>query len=178
MLNPRVEQPVRQAIQLALDRRAVALTGVAGLPEPVRLDNAVLLTNQVGYTAQTPARNLDRARELMAGRAGPVKLRMLTSEASSAFYAGLPIEIANQLREIGIEVQIERVPFADYNRRQADGDFDLAASGWIDDQFVVSTAQGLYGPTGNDRKVVTDPAIPGLLERPAALPMRHCGRSC
>ncbi|TDO86333.1 ABC-type transport system substrate-binding protein [Enemella evansiae] len=181
--NPRIEPSVRRAVQLALDRPALTRMATSGLPEPVPLDNTVLLTNQPGYLAQSPARDLDAARRMLdeAGwvsqdnsirRRGTDQLRltMITTDSRAPFSAEMPVELRKQLLEIGIDVRVERIPFAETTKRLQTGDYDLFAHGWFDDQFPAATAQGLYGSTGYDKTAVADPSVATLLDRARATP--------
>lgn len=125
---PLAKKEVRQAINLTINRERFTRTILQGAVEPACMPYP---PTSLGYFADLAQRckvDVARAKELMA-RAGypdgfPVKL--LVSAGTAAEAPKLAELIQNDLKQIGIQVDIENVDFAAYQSRQRDSQFELA----------------------------------------------------
>lgn len=143
--GPLADRAVRNALQQAVNREALADVAAEGLPVKVPLlGNHFFMTNQPGYAdnsgregtydAQAAARALDRAGWKRPG-AGKTRekngraltLRFVLSEGTNRLGEDLAQLVQQMFGEIGVEVQLQTVPAVDYGPKYLDkGDFDLA----------------------------------------------------
>jgi peptide/nickel transport system substrate-binding protein len=124
---------VRQAIAWAIDRQAI--NRVVKLGAATVLDGGLIPPGHWAHAELSlyPTRDLDKARALLAA-AGvrPGELR-LTCKAGSAF----PYQVAaaqmvkQQLRDVGIDVQLLAQESGVFFEALGDRDFDLAVVGWV-----------------------------------------------
>lgn len=149
--GPLSDRSVRRAVALALDRRALAAATAAPAP-PAVLGSYVLLPGQRGYRDQSDLVAMDRAgaRRLLAeagfGADDPLQLTLPVpaTTRTSTERASL---IADQLAEVGIEVDVQPVPDRDFFAdRVIPLDFDLATFTQSGEAFGIADAKALYHP--------------------------------
>ncbi|GLK99310.1 ABC transporter family substrate-binding protein [Dactylosporangium matsuzakiense] len=148
--GPLSDERVRQAIQNAVDRRAVAAAQSSGLPFKVNtLGSHFFMPSQDGYrdnSGDYGRFDLDRAKRLLdeagwkAGADGarskdgaPLKLSYVVNSQGST---ELPQLVQNQLAQSGIAVELRKVPANDYFAKYVNvGAFDLASFRQVDNVF-------------------------------------------
>jgi peptide/nickel transport system substrate-binding protein len=159
---------VRRAIVEGLDRTAIGASDLAGVDWPVvPLSNHILLTNQNGYvdTAQATGIdfNIDKAKsdlDAAGWKAGADGIREKDGkklEVKFSQLSGVPVsenealQVQNQLKDIGIKVDIVNVPIAKFQ----DGslltkhEFDLVAFTWVGTPYPFTSIKQIYG-TGQE----------------------------
>jgi peptide/nickel transport system substrate-binding protein len=141
---------IRQSIVRGLDRAAIGASDLAGIDWPVTpLNNIFLLSTQDGYEDEAKATGLDYDPEKAksdldaagwkAGADGirekdgkklQVKFSQLSGVSASENEA---LQIQNQLKEIGIKVDIVNVPIAKFQDGSllSKHEFELVAFSWI-----------------------------------------------
>ncbi|MFJ5303356.1 ABC transporter family substrate-binding protein [Streptomyces sp. NPDC088350] len=143
--GPLADRAVRNALQQAVDRKALARVAAEGLPVRVPLlGNHFFMTNQPGYAdnsgrygtydAQAAARALDRAgwKRPAAGRTREkngrtLTLRFVLSQGTNRLGEDLAQLVQQMFGDIGVRVEIQSVPAVDYGPKYLDkGNFDLA----------------------------------------------------
>ncbi|WP_285617459.1 ABC transporter family substrate-binding protein [Actinoallomurus iriomotensis] len=158
---------VRRAVAMAIDRRALARSALAGLDWPVRLLNDHAFVNtQEGYQDNTgdlgtydPAaagRLLDQAGRRTRGptrltNGRPLTLRYVyPASAATGRQSGELIQV--MLGRVGVRVELRPVPDSDFfDRYLIPGAYDLAPFSWIGGPFPISNLGPIYGrPHGND----------------------------
>ena len=128
---------IRRAVSRAVDRRELAARSYSS---PLAFAATGFLPASLGTMPDGMRQDVEEARRLLAAAGGDRKrtpLRMLVIPTARP-YMPHPIPTAevlvNQLAQLGLQVEIEQTrDIADYYRRTADGDYDLALSGWIPD---------------------------------------------
>ncbi|MFG3440773.1 ABC transporter family substrate-binding protein [Nonomuraea sp. NPDC047897] len=151
---------VRQAVQLGIDRQAIARSDLQGLDWPTTpLNNHFFMNTQDGY--QDNAGDLGGHDPLRAGRlldeAGwkpvgavrqkdgkPLALRFVVP--SGVQISKSEAELAQtMLGQIGVKVTIQAVPGDDFFTKYViPGNFDLTAFSYIGTPFPVSSSYGIY----------------------------------
>jgi peptide/nickel transport system substrate-binding protein len=162
------DKAIRQAIVRGLDRESIGASDLAGIDWPVRpLNNHILLENQEGYADSAKATGLDydpekakadlEAAGWKAGADGirekdgkklEVKFSQLAGVAVSENEA---LQAQNQLKEIGIKVNIVTVPIAKFQDGSllSGHEFEIVAFSWIGTQYPFTSIDQIYG-TGKD----------------------------
>ena len=155
--NPLVRQAVNYAVDVELIHQTV-LRGVGVLaPGPIG-------SNIWGYNPNLPRYGFDpeRARELLAEAGFPDGFSTVIGTNDNPDRVELAQVIAEQLREVGIDVEIESMEFAIYLEDVFNGEFDMFMSGWI--AVTADADYGLYarfhssnhGPPGNQTFIAND----------------------
>ncbi|GAA4492357.1 ABC transporter family substrate-binding protein [Actinoallomurus oryzae] len=158
---------VRRAVAMAIDRRALARSALAGLDWPVLLLNDHAFVNtQEGYRDNAgdldtydpvgAGRLLDRAGWRTRGRSRlkdgrPLTLRYVyPASAATGRQSGELIQV--MLRRVGVRLELRPVPDSDFfDRYLIPGAYDLAPFSWIGGPFPISNLRPIYGrPRGND----------------------------
>ncbi|MER7181571.1 ABC transporter family substrate-binding protein [Streptomyces hyaluromycini] len=143
--GPLADRAVRNALQQAVDRPALAEVAAAGLPVKVPLlGNHFYMTNQPGYAddsgpygrfdLKAADRALDRAGWRSQGAGKPrvkdgrsLTLRLVLSEGTNRLGEDLAQLVQQMLARAGVRVDIEKVPASAYGPQYLDkGNFDLA----------------------------------------------------
>jgi peptide/nickel transport system substrate-binding protein len=155
---------VRKAVVEGLDREAIGASDLAGIDWPVRpLNNHILLATQEGYTDSAQATgidyNLDKAKsdlDAAGWKAGADGIREKDGKKLQIGFSqlvGVPVsenealQVQDQLKEIGIKVNIVNVPVAKFQ----DGsvltkhEFDLIAFSWIGTPYPFTSIKQIYG---------------------------------
>jgi peptide/nickel transport system substrate-binding protein len=148
---------MRQAVNYAIDRRALAQLGNGFVPVAAQPTDHYLPPGMPGFRdshiyPMTP--NLTKARELAQG--GGRTAVLYTCDTSPCPEQAEIVK--TDLAAIGLVVQIKTVPFARYFTELGDprAPFDLAWNGWLPDYFDPAAmlnpilADSTWGPTFND----------------------------
>ncbi len=117
--NETLSRPVRQAIDLALDKQALCLQATGGLGEPADSD---LLPGGEYAVKNTWSRDLERARALLAEGGYDGRTFRL---ACTANRSGLAALVQQELAEAGLSIEIETVDSAAMFSGMADGSYDM-----------------------------------------------------
>jgi peptide/nickel transport system substrate-binding protein len=157
---------VRQAINLGLDRQAIAEAAQPGLATPIQ---TAIPPGVYGHTDYAPvSRDVPRARALLA-EAGQPRLSMglmVTSQYPETVQAAEVI--ASNLHEIGIDVRVEVEEFATWLDREGKGDFDAYLLGWLGDIDPFDFYQSQHACNGsNNYQKYCDPQTDALLQQAA-----------
>ncbi|TDT33294.1 ABC transporter substrate-binding protein [Naumannella halotolerans] len=143
--SPLQDLAVRQAINYAIDRQGIsdALLGEYGSPA-----QQTVVSSEPGYVdalADAYPYDPEKARELLAeaGYADGFTLPVVASTSSTA--ATLSQVFAEQLAEVGITVELDSRPSADYFEGMTGGTFPAAVIGY-GSQPVPMEYDGLFGP--------------------------------
>lgn len=125
---------VRHAIALAIDRTAIQVQ--YGGPRFGKLTNSYLNDAQVGFIKPTidldpaGAAKLDEAKSLLKGKQVPTTLTYGYSNATDR-YKNVGTALQQDLKKIGIDLQMVAIPAANYYTTLAGKDMpDIARSGW------------------------------------------------
>jgi peptide/nickel transport system substrate-binding protein len=155
----------RQAVAKALDRDAIIQTAVFGYGEP--LVGLYPPEFWAGYHGDIPAQDIDGAKELLASVTLPegFKPKLLTW-AAYQFLSSTSIVVQEQLKQIGIESEIDPQENATYLDNFFSGNFDIAvmgAAGYVDpDEFLRSM---LATGEGTNASAYSNPAYDDLLDQ-------------
>ncbi|MGW2813474.1 ABC transporter family substrate-binding protein [Streptomyces sp. NPDC001415] len=160
--GPLQDVDVRHALQRAVNRQALADVAAEGLPVGVPLlGNHIFMTNQPGYAdnsgelgtfdPEAAERLLDRAGWKSPGRGKPrvkggqsLKLRFVIAESTNRLGLDLAQLLQQMLAQVGIGVEIQKVPADDYGPKYLDvGNFDLAIFRFTDLTYP-SQSQAVY----------------------------------
>ena len=170
------ELDVRRAIILALDRRAMVRATFGSAAEVPFGPTSPLLW--IRHGAPEPARpNLTDARRLLAkhgwadhdgdgtlDRGGvPLTLTILLT-VTSAVRQELAQQVQEQLRQLGIHVELERVEFSLYNERRTSGRFDLDFASTSQDPSPTGLSQGWSCGGGTNVAKYCDPVVDSLMD--------------
>ncbi len=156
------ELEVRQAIQKGINREAIAASDLAGLPEELQLQlgNHLYVNGQDGYQDNTgefaydpdaASAQLEEAGWEMNEETGirerdgePLQVRFMV-------LTGVPVSenegqlIQEQLREIGIDVQLQQQDVATWGEALSNGDFQMIAFSWLGTQYPLANIAQIYG---------------------------------
>lgn len=117
--NEALSRPIRQAIDLALDKQALCLQSTGGLGEPASSD----LTPGTEYAGECSwSRDVERAQALLAEAGYDGRVYRL---ACTANRAGLAALMQQELSEIGLNVVIETVDSAAMFSGMAGGIYEM-----------------------------------------------------
>jgi peptide/nickel transport system substrate-binding protein len=123
------KQLVRQAFELALDRKVInrVVFGGTVLPGCLPVPPA---SPYYDSSIKCPARNVARARQLISqsGVQAPVKVRLMIGTDQVAARLGQTIQAMEE--EAGIQVELQPTEFVTALRRQDQGNYDAFAVGW------------------------------------------------
>lgn len=129
--NPLQDPRVREAIDLAIDRPALAEIAMEGLGAPV---NQLVTPSIAGYNKSLPPLKPDvaRARKLMEEAGFPNGFKVTFSFTSDRLPGDRQVgtSIAQMLARIGIEAAANAQPGAVFFPARTRGEFSLAMSGW------------------------------------------------
>jgi peptide/nickel transport system substrate-binding protein len=167
----------RQAVAAAIDRQPIIDTAVYGYGEPMA--GLFPAGYWAAYEGDIPTANIDAARELLASVTLPegFSAKLLTWQAYD-FLANTAVVVQEQLRQVGIESEIDPQENAIYLERYLGGDFDIAVMGasgyidpndWIQGSFTTggSTNAAGYSSPEMDRLIADSLATEDQAERAA-----------
>ena len=156
---------VRQALALAVDKRAVAqVTGGAGVSRPLyqAVSSATAGFRSGADRHMTPGDrgDPDAARRLLAEAGFPNGIRLRLAYPSGGTY---PIEVQSvqaSLRRAGIDVELFPYSFADLwgrllinSQNARRGEWDIAYTGWVPDWFGNNNGRSVIMPLFDGRQV-------------------------
>jgi peptide/nickel transport system substrate-binding protein len=159
------DQVVRQALQMSLDRAAIGVSDLAGIPWPAKpLNNHVFVENSPFYVdnaGEFGTYNPEAAMALLEENgwvAGADGIREKDGQRLTLRFSqlvGVPVSeneaqlIQSQAAETGIEIEIVDVSQQDFGNVLVAGDFELMAFSWIGTPFPFRGVSQLYG-NGSD----------------------------
>jgi peptide/nickel transport system substrate-binding protein len=129
--NPYLDPRVREAIDLAIDRKALAEIAMEGLGKPV---NQLVTPSIFGFSKALPERkyNVAAAKKLMADAGYPNGFKIAFSFTQDRLPGDRQVgtTIAQMLAAIGIEVQANAQPAAVFFPARTRGELSMSMSGW------------------------------------------------
>jgi peptide/nickel transport system substrate-binding protein len=161
------DQNVRQAIQLGINRQAIAQSDLQGLDWPIALlNNHFFMNTQEGYQDNAGALgvyNPEKAKQLldaagwrMSGSVRqkdgkPLDLRFLVP--SGVQISKAEGELAqSMLAQIGVKITLKAVPSDDFFTKYViPGNFDITPFAYIGTPFPVSSSYGIYANAVNGK---------------------------
>jgi peptide/nickel transport system substrate-binding protein len=160
------DEKVRQALVKGLDRATIGQSDLAGIDWPVQqLNNGIILSNQQGYVDMGQKTgidyNVEQAKsdlDALGWTPGADGVREKDGKNLAVKFSaldGVPasqnegLQIQNQLKEIGVKVDIVNVPSADFSTTLSSHSFEMIAFSWIGTQFPFANLNQLYG-TGSE----------------------------
>lgn len=129
--NPYRDARVREAIDLAIDRRALAEIAMEGLGTPAsQMVTSGIFGFNPALTVPTP--NLNRARQLLAEAGFPNGFRMVLNFTNNRLPgdAGVGAALTQMLARIGLDVQAAGQPAAVIFPARARGELSNIMAGW------------------------------------------------
>jgi peptide/nickel transport system substrate-binding protein len=122
---------VREAIDLAIDRKTLAEISMEGLGKE---QNQMVTPSIFGYSKKLPARRYDpaRAKQLLAEAGYPNGFRVTFSFTSDRLPGDRQVgtSVAQMLASVGIDAQANAQPAAVFFPARTRGDFSMSMSGW------------------------------------------------
>jgi peptide/nickel transport system substrate-binding protein len=129
--NPLRDPRVREAIDLAIDRPALAEIAMEGMGKPV---NQLVTPSIFGYNKSLPERKFDvaRAKKLLADAGYPSGFKATFSFTNDRLPGDRQVgtSVAQMLAAIGLDVQANAQPAAVFFPARSRGDFSMPMSGW------------------------------------------------
>ena len=129
--NPYRDARVREAMDLAIDRRALAEVAMEGMGSPV---SQMVTSNIFGYNPELPVvtPNLPRARQLLAEAGYPNGFRMVLNFTNDRLPGdgAVGTALAQMFARVGIEVQAAGQPAAVVFPARTRGDLSNIMNGW------------------------------------------------
>jgi peptide/nickel transport system substrate-binding protein len=176
------DQVVRQAIQMSLDRAAIGVSDLAGIPWPAKpLNNHVFVENSPFYVdnaGEFGTYNPEAAMALLEENgwvAGADGVREKDGERLTVRFSqlvGVPVSeneaqlLRSQLAEVGIEVELVDVPVVDFGNTLTVGEFEMMAFSWIGTPFPFRGVSQLYGNGSDSNYGFSDiPELDPLLDQ-------------
>lgn len=159
---------VRQAIALAIDRRAIATADLKGLDwPPLPLDNHFFMLGQKGYqdvAGDLGEPNIDEANQLLdqagwsPGDGGVRSKDGKSLTVRAVIPSGVTVSdqeaklIQSMVRPIGVKVDIDTVDLNQFFKSYINvGDFDITMFSWLGTPFPISSSKSIYvSPKGGD----------------------------
>lgn len=151
---------VRQAIQMGINRQAIAQSDLQGLGWPTTvLNNHFFMNSQEGYqdnAGELGAYNVEKAKQMLDAAGwklnGAVRqkdrkdLSLRFVVPSGAQLNKQEAELAqNMLAQIGVKINIQAVPSDDFFTKYIiPGNFDMTGFAYIGTPFPVSSSYGIY----------------------------------
>jgi peptide/nickel transport system substrate-binding protein len=159
---------VRRAVSLAIDRATLTATLLAGHARPA---DGILPPALWAYTKGAPPLAYDpaAARAALASHPKPVTITLVVSP--DRLRVSIARVIAQELAEVGIDVEVVPLALGTLFARLSAGDFDLAllVLPEITEPHVFRTFlhSAFVPPAGSNRGRVNDPELDRLIERGA-----------
>ncbi|MCC6468061.1 MAG: ABC transporter substrate-binding protein [Alphaproteobacteria bacterium] len=129
--NPMQNPKVREAIDLAIDRNALAEISMEGLG---KAQNQLVTPSIFGYSKKLPPRKYDpaAAKKLLAEAGYPNGFKVTFSFTSDRLPGDRQVgtSVAQMLAAIGIDAQANAQPAAVFFPARTRGDFSMSMSGW------------------------------------------------
>jgi peptide/nickel transport system substrate-binding protein len=129
--NPLQDRRVREAIDLAIDRKTIAEISMDGLGIPV---NQLVTPSIFGYNKSLPARRYDvaAAKKLLADAGYPngFRIRFAFTQDRLPGDTQVGTSIAQMLAAVGIDAAASAQPAAVFFPARTRGEFSMSMSGW------------------------------------------------
>ena len=129
--NPFLDLRVREAIDLAIDRKALAEVAMEGMGKPV---NQMVTPSIFGYNKALGERKYDpaAARKLLADAGYPNGFKLQFSFTQDRLPGDRQVgtSIAQMLAAVGIDAQANAQPAAVFFPARTRGDYSMSMSGW------------------------------------------------
>jgi len=129
--NPLRDPRVREAIDLAIDRPALAEIAMEGMGKPV---NQLVTPSIFGYNKSLPERKADlaKAKKLLADAGYPNGFKATFSFTNDRLPGDRQVgtSVAQMLAAIGLDVQANAQPAAVFFPARTRGDYSMSMSGW------------------------------------------------
>jgi peptide/nickel transport system substrate-binding protein len=129
--NPMQDPKVREAIDIAIDRKALAEIAMEGLGKP---QNQLVTPSIFGYSKKVADQKYDpaRAKQLLAEAGYPNGFKVTFSFTSDRLPGDRQVgtSVAQMLAAVGIDAQANAQPAAVFFPARSRGEFSLAMSGW------------------------------------------------
>lgn len=167
---------VRRAIGLALDRRLMVRATLGNAADVPYGPASPLLWIRHGAPAPRGV-NEREARRLLAARGwqdhdgdgvldrdGIPLVLTLTTTVSSAIRQQMALQVQEQLRQLGIRIELERLDFPVYTERRSAGKFDIDFASTSQDPSPTGLGQGWSCQGGTNVARYCDPAVDSLLD--------------
>lgn len=163
--KPPFDKPeVRQAISMAIDRKPIIESAVFGYGTPTNI--VFPATYWAGFKSDIPAADIDGAKALLA-KAGATGLKCkIQSWAQYAFLSNAAIVIQEQLKQIGINAEMDLQENATLLDNYFKGNFDLSVTGtsaYVDPNDVIQGNFGT-GESSNGMKY-SNPKVDDLIKQ-------------
>jgi peptide/nickel transport system substrate-binding protein len=170
------DRDVRRAIGLALDRRKMVRATFGSTADVPFGPTSPMLWIRRGAPAPAGA-DVAEARRLLAARGwadhdgdgtldrngSPLVLRILLT-ITSATRMQIAQQVQEELRQIGIRIELEGVEFALYNERRSKGRFDLDLAATGQDPSPTGLAQSWSCAGAHNVARFCDPAVDSLID--------------
>ena len=160
------DKTIRQAIVRGLDRDAIGQSDLAGIDVPITvLNNDIVLSNQEGYQDMAELTGIkydpEKAKadlEAAGWVAGADGIREKDGKKLAVKFTTIDgvaaaqnegLQAQNQLKEIGIKVDIVNVPPDKFSETLVEHSFELMPFSWIGTQFPFANINQIFG-TGSD----------------------------
>ncbi|MCC7049868.1 MAG: ABC transporter substrate-binding protein, partial [Alphaproteobacteria bacterium] len=129
--NPMQDPKVREAVDLAIDRNALAEIAMEGLG---KAQNQLVTPSIFGYSKKLPPRKYDpaAAKKLLAEAGYPNGFKVTFSFTSDRLPGDRQVgtSVAQMLAAVGIDAQANAQPAAVFFPARTRGDFSMSMSGW------------------------------------------------
>jgi peptide/nickel transport system substrate-binding protein len=129
--NPMQDPKVREAIDLAIDRKTLAEIAMEGLG---KAQNQLVTPSIFGYSKKLPERKYDpaAAKKLLAEAGYPNGFKVTFSFTSDRLPGDRQVgtSVAQMLAAVGIDAQANAQPAAVFFPARSRGEFSLSMSGW------------------------------------------------
>jgi peptide/nickel transport system substrate-binding protein len=158
---------VRQAIQLGINRQAIAQSDLQGLDWPIALlNNHFFMNTQEGYqdnAGEQAAYNPQRARQLLDEAGWKLNGAVRQKDGKTLdlrFVVPSGVQLSKQegelaqsmLAQIGVKLTIKAVPSDDFFTNYViPGNFDITPFAYIGTPFPVSSSYGIYANSPDGR---------------------------
>ncbi|UNX55663.1 ABC transporter family substrate-binding protein [Georgenia sp. TF02-10] len=153
---------VRQAIARSIDRQAIAESDLAGMPEELigTLNNHIFMEGQEGYQDNAQgfehdpdraAADLEEAGWVLNESTGIREKDGQPLTVKFAVLTGVPVsenegQLAQaQLKEVGINLELQQVAIDDFSRTLDEGDFEIIGFSWIGTPYPMANLDQIYG---------------------------------
>ncbi len=129
--NPLQDARVREAIDLAIDRKTLVEVSMEGLGSP---QNQLVTPNIFGYDKTLPPQqySVDKAKKLMAEAGYPDGFKITFSFTTDRLPGDRQVgtSIAQMLARIGLDVTVNAQPGSVFFPARTRGEFSMSMSGW------------------------------------------------
>jgi peptide/nickel transport system substrate-binding protein len=164
---------VREAIAYALDRKPMIEYLWRGQAEPAR---SVLPTQSWAYNGNVPAyeHDAEKARQLLDAAGYPavngVRFHIMVKSSTDANTRLMFAVIQQQLREVGIAIDIRSFEFATFFSDVQHGAFQMYGLRWIGgnedpDIFEYAFHSSKFPPNGANRDYYSNPRVDALIDK-------------